>query len=83
MAWLGCSQGGGGPRGPLLDPQAPRILPCIQPNIYAADIDWAPTVCWAWREKFFARRMKIFQIEVIELLGILLLEVDTEGLQPL
>lgn len=39
----------------------------MQPTIYLADIDWAPAVYWTWREKFFERRVKTFQIEVIEL----------------
>ena len=64
----------------MLDPQGARIFSCIQPTIYLAGIDWAPAVYWTWREKFFERRMKTFQIEVFELLGILMLEVDIEGL---
>lgn len=81
LGWGQCGWGRGwGPRDPLLEPQGPRIFSCIQPTIYLADMDWAPAVCWTWREKFFERRMKTFQIEVIELLGILMLEGDIEGL---
>lgn len=39
-------------RGPFFGPQGPRVLLCIQPNIYLAEIYWAPTVCWAWRNFF-------------------------------
>lgn len=60
--------------------KVPGYSLAFSPTIYLADIDWAPAVCWTRREKFFERRMKTFQIEVIELLGILMLEVDIEGL---
>lgn len=60
-----------------------RELLYVQPNIYSAHISEAPTVGWAQRENFFKRRMTCFRSKVIELHGILLLEVNMKGSQPL